>query len=78
MNYGCLAQRARGDATIESDLDVLVVVDHLDHEIERYISDCAWEAGFPDDVIIVPIVISFEAIKNSPIKGICFYPQCLS
>ncbi len=64
--------RARGNATIESDLDVLVVVDRLDHEIERYISDCAWEAGFPDDVIIVPIVISFETLKNSPIKESIF------
>ena len=64
--------RARGDATIESDLDVLVVVDRLDHEIERYISDCAWEAGFPDDIVIVPIVISFDALKNSPIKESVF------
>ncbi len=37
--------RARGEATEESDLDVLVVVDNLDHEIERYISDCAWESA---------------------------------
>lgn len=36
--------RARGDATEESGLDVLVVVDYLDHSIERYISDCAWES----------------------------------
>lgn len=33
--------RARGDATEESDLDVLVVVDYLDPSTERYISDCA-------------------------------------
>ena len=31
--------RARGDATEESDLDVLVVVDYLDHSIEKYISE---------------------------------------
>lgn len=64
--------RARGDAAIESDLDVLVVVDHLDHEIERYISDCAWEAGFPDDVVIMPVVISLDALKNSPIRESVF------
>ena len=40
--------RARGDATQESDLDVLIVVDYLDHAwVEKYISDCAWEVGFP-------------------------------
>ena len=64
--------RARGDATLESDLDVLVVVDYLDHSIERYISDCAWEAGFPEDVIVMPIVISMDTLKNSPIRESVF------
>ena len=64
--------RARGDATAESDLDVLVVVDHLDHSIERYISDCAWEAGFPEDVIIMPVAISLDTLKNSPIRESVF------
>ena len=64
--------RARGDATEESDLDVLVVVDYLDPSTERYISDCAWEAGFPEDVIIMPIAISVEILKNSPIRESVF------
>src|SRR4030042_3348112 len=64
--------RARGDATAESDLDVLVVVDHLDYTIERYISDCAWEAGFPEDVIIMPVAISLDTLKNSPIRESVF------
>ena len=64
--------RARGDATEESDLDVLVVVDYLDHSMERYISDCAWEAGFPEDVIIIPIAISLDTLKNSPIRESVF------
>lgn len=64
--------RARGDATAESDLDVLVVVDHLDYPIERYISDCAWEAGFPEDVIIMPVAISLDTLKNSPIRESVF------
>ena len=64
--------RAREDASPESDLDVLVVVDYLDHSIERYISDCAWEAGFPEDVIVMPIVISMDTLKNSPIRESVF------
>ncbi len=64
--------RARGDASPESDLDVLVVVDYLDHEIESYISDCAWEAGFPEDIVIMPIVISLDSLKNSPIRESVF------
>lgn len=64
--------RARGTATKDSDLDILVVVDKPDHFTERYISDCAWEAGFPEDVIVMPVVISLEALKNSPIRSSAF------
>jgi len=59
--------RARGEGTWESDLDVFVLVDYYDHSIGRYISDCAWEAGFPEDIIIMPIAISLDTFKNSPI-----------
>lgn len=52
--------RARGDAVAESDLDVLIVVNHLDHSIERYISNCAWEAGFPEDIVVMPVAISID------------------
>lgn len=58
--------RARGDATWESDLDILVIVDHVDHLIESDISDCAWEAGFEDGIVVVPIVFSRDTWENSP------------
>ncbi|MDR4504080.1 MAG: hypothetical protein MRK01_04705 [Candidatus Scalindua sp.] len=40
--------------------------------MERYISDCAWEAGFPEDVVVMPVAISKNAIKNSPIRKSVF------
>src|SRR3990172_9073686 len=64
--------RARGDASEESDLDLLVVVDKLDHSIDKYVSECAWEAGFPDDIVVMPIVITLEALKNSPLSESVF------
>ena len=64
--------RARGKATSESDLDVLVVVDLLTHEIEKYISECAWNAGFPEDVVVVPVVIARDMLANSAIKDSVF------
>lgn len=70
--------RARGTATEESDLDLLVVVDYLDHEVEKYISDCAWEAGFPDDVIVMPVVLSLDTLKNSPIRESVFIKNVYS
>ncbi len=63
---------ARGDATWESDLDVLVVVDRLDHSIEKYISDYAWEAGFEDGIVVVPVSISIDKLKSSPIRESSF------
>lgn len=64
--------RARGDAAEDSDLDVLVVVDQLDHATEKYISDCAWEAGFPDEIVIMPVAITLDNLKNSPLRESAF------
>src|SRR3972149_9209314 len=64
--------RARGDSSPESDLDLLVVVEQLDFSIEKYISDCAWEAGFPEDVIVMPVAISLDTLRNSPIRESVF------
>lgn len=64
--------RARGDYTSSSDLDVFVVVDYINHEIDKYISDCAWEAGFPEDVIVIPTTITQSSLLNSPIRGSVF------
>lgn len=64
--------RARGDAPEESDLDVLIVVDYLDYAIERYISDCAWEAGFPENIVILPVAISLDTLRNTPIRESIF------
>ena len=64
--------RVRGNATEESDLDVFLVVYRLDHSTEKYISDCAWEAGFPEDIIIIPVTISLDTLRNSPIRESVF------
>jgi len=64
--------RARGTNTTDSDLDVLVVVEHLDREVEKYISDCAWEAGFSEDIVIVPVILSRDTLEYGNIKESAF------
>lgn len=64
--------RARGDAFEDSDLDVLVVVDHLDHSLEKYVRDCAWEVGFPEDIVIMPIAVTLDSLENGPIRESAF------
>jgi len=58
--------RARGDAEPDSDMDVLVVVDGLTEEMEDYISECAWEAGFERGIVLVPVVFSRNDWEEGP------------
>lgn len=71
LDIRVFGSRARGDATPDSDLDVFVVVEHSTAEIERYISDCAWETGFARDVVIVPVVVGKDRI-DGPLKESVF------
>jgi len=71
LDVRVFGSRARGDATTDSDLDVFVVVEHTTSDIERYISDCAWEAGFARDVVIVPVVVGKDRI-DGPLKESVF------
>ncbi len=59
--------RARGDADVYSDMDVVVVLDQLSSVIDvDYVSDCAWEAGFEHGIVVVPIVYSRDEWEKSP------------
>ncbi len=59
--------RARGDAEPFSDMDVLVVVDsRLDDQIRELVSDCAWEAGFAEGMVLVPVVFSRDEWEKGP------------
>ena len=61
--------RARGDAGPYSDMDVLVILDDASDKRDfNYVSDCAWEAGFEHDIVIVPIVYTRNEWENSPIR----------
>jgi predicted nucleotidyltransferase len=59
--------RARGDAHPYSDMDILVVLDKItdDNDID-YVSDCAWEAGFEQGIVIVPIVFTKDEWEKGP------------
>jgi predicted nucleotidyltransferase len=61
--------RARGDYDPDSDYDVLVVVGKLDRMIRKTISDCAWEAGFQDCLVIVPVVVTRDEMEHSPLRS---------
>ena len=58
--------RARGDAETDSDLDVLVLVEHLNPAIRKTISHCAWEVGFDTGVLIQTVVMTREEAEFGP------------
>ena len=59
--------RARGDAELYSDMDVVVILDQLSNVNDvDYVSECAWEAGFEHGIVIVPIVYSRDEWDKSP------------
>jgi DNA polymerase sigma len=51
--------RARGDAEPYSDLDLMVIVDGVvDDAVREWVSDSAWEAGYSQRLVLVPVVFS--------------------
>ena len=61
--------RARGDADADSDMDVIVILEcEVDERTRDIVSDCAWEAGFPHGIVVVPVVFSKEEWETGAVK----------
>ena len=59
--------RARGDSSPQSDMDLLLVVNGpVSAGVEDFVSDCAWEAGFPHGIVLVPITFSRAEWERGP------------
>ncbi|MBI5789033.1 MAG: nucleotidyltransferase domain-containing protein [Candidatus Schekmanbacteria bacterium] len=69
--------RSRGDATEESDLDLLVEIEEKKPGMRKWISECAWEAGFAAGVVIAPVVYTKDELTNHPGRFSCFVQKVL-
>jgi predicted nucleotidyltransferase len=56
--------QARGDATKESDIDLLVVLPLIDPKTTRLASDIAWEVGFEAGKVISMIPDTKEQMRR--------------
>ncbi len=58
-----------GEATVESDLDICVVIPQMQLDDRLVISDIAWEVGFAHDLHLSTIVVSEEKFEQGPIAA---------
>lgn len=58
--------RARGEATPDSDLDIFLVVEGIDPDLRRRISEIAWEVGFENEVVLSTFVVTVEQLDHGP------------
>ncbi len=58
--------RARGDARPDSDLDILILVEHVTPVIRKIISRCAWEVGFDAGILLQTVVMTREQAEHGP------------
>jgi predicted nucleotidyltransferase len=56
--------QARGDATRESDIDLLIILPTVDPKTTRLASDIAWEVGFDAGKVISAIPDTEEQMKR--------------
>jgi predicted nucleotidyltransferase len=56
--------QARGDATKESDIDLLVVLPSINNDTLKITSDIAWEVGFEAGRVISAIPDTKENMKH--------------
>ena len=62
--------RARGDADVDSDMDVIVVLHGAaDAKAEDYVRLCAWEAGVEQGIIVVPVTVSRAEWQDGPLSS---------
>ena len=59
--------RARGDDELLSDMDICIVVNKLDKKTREIVFTTAWETGFKEDVVIVPLIFEKNEWEDSPI-----------
>jgi len=67
LQFCVFGSRARGDATAGSDLDIFLVVDHIDADLREKISEVAWEVGFEHDVVLSTFVVTAEQLERGPL-----------
>lgn len=60
--------RSRGKADWDSDMDVCIVLEHMERETDQWIRATAWEVGFENERIITTVVFDKDQFENGPMS----------
>ncbi len=69
LDFRVFGSRARGNAAADSDFDVFVVIPERNQAHEAAISDIAWEVGFDNRVVIIPLVVSQVELQETALRS---------
>jgi uncharacterized protein len=61
--------RARGEAEIESDLDVFIEVPEVSTALRQRVYEAAWEVGFDSNLVISVFLVSSQSLIDSPLAA---------
>lgn len=67
LNLVVYGSRARGEALLDSDMDIFLEVPTVNPDIRRRISEAAWEVGFENDIVISTFVVTPRDIREGPV-----------
>ena len=70
--------RARGEAPLDSDFDICIVLDHVDREKDKWIRKTAWEISFENECVITTIVLDSEQFEHGPMSESTLVANILS
>lgn len=60
--------RVRGITAWDSDLDICIVLAHVDKKIDCIVRDIAWEVGFENDRVISTIILDSDQFERGPMS----------
>lgn len=69
FSFKLFGSRARGGGSIDSDMDIFIVVPELTPELDKRISEAAWQTGLENDIVICTVVCTPEDLERAGFRG---------
>lgn len=67
LDFRLFGSKVRSEDTLESDIDVMIVLDKNDLQIESQIDDAIFEINLENDCLISAIIFSREELEKGPL-----------